>query len=302
MASTVLLFSFGLLSVVHSQQVGTNIAEVHPTLTWQKCTTSGGCQTQPSGKIVLDANWRGVHTTVGSTSCYTGQAWDSLMCSNPVVCAQTCALEGADYQGTYGISTNGNSLTMKFVTNGASGSNTGSRVYLMASDDTKYEMFKLKNQEFTFDVDVSNLPCGLNGALYFSAMDADGGLSKYSNNKAGAKYGTGYCDAKCRRDIKFINGEANVLDWTGLPIDGISGTGRYGTCCDEMDIWEANSVSTAYTLHPCTSTGQTRCSGATCTSACDQAGCDFNPYRLGVKDFYGKGMTVDTSKQFTVVT
>jgi len=29
---------------------------------------------------------------------------------------------------------------------------------------------------------------------------------------------------------------------------------------------------------------------------------DFNPYRLGVKDFYGKGKTVDTSKPFTVVT
>ena len=45
-------------------------------------------------------------------------------------------------------------------------------------------------------------------------MDEDGGLSKYSGNKAGAKYGTGYCDAQCPHDLKFINGEANVLDWT----------------------------------------------------------------------------------------
>ena len=36
-------------------------------------------------------------------------------------------------------------------------------------------MFHLLNQEFAFDVDVSNLPCGLNGALYFVAMDPDGG-------------------------------------------------------------------------------------------------------------------------------
>ena len=76
----------------------------------------------------------------------------------------------------------------------------------MASD-TKYQMFKLKNKEFTFDVDVSQLPCGLNGALYFIAMDEDGGLSKYSTNKAGAKYGTGYCDAQCPHDMKFISGE-----------------------------------------------------------------------------------------------
>lgn len=48
-------------------------------------------------------------------------------------------------------------------------------------------MFKLKNMEFTFDVDVSNLPCGLNGALYFVKMDADGGVSQYPTNKAGAK-------------------------------------------------------------------------------------------------------------------
>jgi len=28
-------------------------------------------------------------------------------------------------------------------------------------------MFNLLNKEFTFDVDVSTLECGLNGALYF---------------------------------------------------------------------------------------------------------------------------------------
>ena len=38
-------------------------------------------------------------------------------------------------------------------------------------------------REFTFDVDVSQLPCGLNGALYFVEMDEDGGASKYPTNK-----------------------------------------------------------------------------------------------------------------------
>lgn len=37
-------------------------------------------------------------------------------------------------------------------------------------------------------------------------MDADGGMAKYSTNTAGAKYGTGYCDSQCPRDLKFING------------------------------------------------------------------------------------------------
>ncbi len=52
-------------------------------------------------------------------------------------------------------------------------------------------MYQLKNREFVFDVDVSTLPCGVNGALYFVQMDADGGLSKYPLNQAGAAYGTG---------------------------------------------------------------------------------------------------------------
>lgn len=76
----------------------------------------------------------------------------------------------------------------------------------MDSSDTTYKMFQVLGQEFTFDVDVSNMPCGLNGAVYFAEMQADGGLSEFATNKAGAKYGTGYCDAQCPHDIKFISG------------------------------------------------------------------------------------------------
>lgn len=192
-----------VLAGVQAQQVGTNVPETHPTMTSQKCTASG-CTTQQT-KIVLDSNWRWLHSTKGFTNCYTGNAWDATLCPNPTTCATNCAMEGADYPGTYGINSAGNSLTLKFVTSGAQ-KNIGSRVYLMA-DDTKYQMFSLKGQEFSFDVDVSNLPCGLNGAVYFAAMDADGGMAKYTANKAGAKYGTGYCDAQCPHDMKFINGE-----------------------------------------------------------------------------------------------
>ncbi|KAB5590491.1 1,4-beta-D-glucan cellobiohydrolase [Ceratobasidium theobromae] len=296
--STAALFSItlSLLASVCGQQAGTVSAETHPSLSWQKCTKSGGCATQSQAKIVLDSNWRWVHTTSGYTNCYTGNAWDTSICPDPTTCASNCALDGADYSGTYGITTSGNELSLKFVT----GSNVGSRVYLL-KDDSTYEMFKLKNQEFTFDVDVSQLPCGLNGALYFSEMDADGGMAKHTGNKAGAKYGTGYCDAQCPRDIKFINGEANVNNWTGSSSDPNSGTGQYGTCCSEMDVWEANSISTAYTPHPCTVDGQTRCEGSDCQSGyCDPAGCDFNSFRMGNASFYGK--IVDPSQKMTIVT
>ena len=121
---------------------------------------------------------RWLHTTSGYTNCYTGNTWDATYCPDPTTCAQNCALDGADYSGTYGITTTGTALTLAFKT----GSNVGSRVYLMDSSDSKYEMFNLLNKEFTFDVDMSNLPCGLNGALYFSEMDRDGSKGRFSGN------------------------------------------------------------------------------------------------------------------------
>lgn len=172
MHQTSLLASLSFLAAAsRAQQVGTQTAETHPKLTTQKCTTAGGCADQ-STSIVLDANWRWLHTTEGYTNCYTGQEWDTSICSDPTTCATSCALDGADYEGTYGITTSGNALTMSFVTQGSQ-KNVGGRVYLLAPDsDDTYEQFKLKNQEFTFDVDVSKLACGLNGALYFSEVRA----------------------------------------------------------------------------------------------------------------------------------
>ena len=202
-----LALASALFSAVRAQQIGTNTAEVHPKLSTQKCTTAGGCVTQQNS-VVLDANWRWLHTTSGYTNCYTGNTWDTSLCPDGTTCAQNCALDGADYTGTYGITASGSSLKLNFVTAGAN-KNVGSRVFLMDTTSTKYQEFNLLNQEFTFDVDLSTLPCGLNGALYFSEMAADGGQSTQPNNKAGAKYGTGYCDSQCPKDLKFIGGQVS---------------------------------------------------------------------------------------------
>jgi len=82
-----------------------------------------------------------------------------------------------------------------------------------------------------------------------------------------------------------------------------------GTCCAEMDIWEANSVSAAFTPHVCTVSGQTSCTGTDCGAGderydgvCDKDGCDFNSFRMGDTSFYGEGLTVDTTQPFTVIT
>ncbi|KAJ5227633.1 uncharacterized protein N7469_007639 [Penicillium citrinum] len=295
------------LAFSQAQQVGTSQTETHPSLTWSKCTSSG-CTTT-SGSVVIDANWRWVHTTDGYTNCYTGNKWDTSICTDDATCAAKCALDGASYSSTYGVTTSGNELRLNFVTT-ASQKNIGSRLYLM-ENDSKYQMFNLLNQEFTFDVDVSQLPCGLNGALYFVSMDADGGSSRFPTNKAGAKYGTGYCDSQCPRDLKFIDGAANVEGWEPSDNDANSGVGNYGSCCAEMDIWEANSISTAFTPHPCDTPTQTKCEKDTCggtyssdrySGTCDPDGCDFNPYRMGDTSFYGPGKTVDTKSPFTVVT
>ncbi|KAI0025430.1 1,4-beta-D-glucan cellobiohydrolase-like protein [Xylariomycetidae sp. FL0641] len=297
-----------LVATVRAQAACSSTTETHPAMTWQQCDESG-C-TSKDGSVTVDANWRWTHTVDGSTNCYSGNEWDASLCPDGETCATACCLDGADYAGTYGATTSGDALTLKFVTQGPYSKNIGSRMFLM-EDDSTYQMFELLGKEFTFDVDVSALPCGLNGALYFVSMDADGGMSRFDTNKAGAKYGTGYCDSQCPRDVKFIDGVANVEGWEPSSNDANAGVGNMGSCCAEMDIWEANSISTAYTPHPCETSEQHSCEGDSCGGTyssdryagdCDPDGCDFNSFRMGVEDFYGSGMTVDTDKVFTVVT
>ena len=74
---------------------------------------------------------------------------------------QTEGVDSADWTGTYGVTetNNGHGITLKFVTHGEYSSNVGSRSYLLAPDEENYYMFYLPNKEFTFDVDVSQLPC-----------------------------------------------------------------------------------------------------------------------------------------------
>ncbi|KAK3324339.1 glycoside hydrolase family 7 protein [Cercophora scortea] len=298
-----------LVASATAQQVCTLTTETHPTMSWSTCTGNGSC-TSKSAAVTIDANWRWTHSTSAATNCYDGNTWNTAICNSDATCATKCCVDGSDYSSTYGITTSGNALNLKFVTKGSYSTNIGSRTYLMASD-TAYQTFQLLGNEFTFDVDVSNIGCGLNGALYFVSMDADGGVAKYPNNKAGAKYGTGYCDAQCPRDLKFINGEANIDGWVGSSNDANAGSGNYGSCCSEMDIWEANKMAAAFTPHPCTEIGQTRCQGDACGGTyssdryggvCDPDGCDFNSYRQGDTEFYGPGKKVNTNSKFTVVT
>ncbi|KAF8312221.1 glycoside hydrolase, partial [Clavulina sp. PMI_390] len=271
-----------LVASVFGQQIGQYTAEVNPAITWQSCTKSGGCSTV-QGSITLDANYRWLHNVGGYTNCKTASGtWNSTICTDPTSCAKDCAVEGVDYS-TSGVATSGNALTVTLTT----ATNSGPRVYLLDPTGQKYEMFHFLNQEFAFDVNLANVGCGMNAALYFSEMDVVGGNGS-TYNEAGAKYGTGYCDAQCPSGDNFINGYANM--------------NNTGYCCNEMDIWEANSVSNAFTPHGCLQDGPYQCPSSGCSGQCDGNGCGYNAYGQGAHSFYGAGLTIDTTKTFTVVT
>ena len=67
--SKIVCSTIGLVSIALAQQAGTNTAENHPALPYQKCTKAG-C-TIVNTAVVLDANWRWVHNVGGYTNCYT---------------------------------------------------------------------------------------------------------------------------------------------------------------------------------------------------------------------------------------
>lgn len=297
--------------------------EAGPSINLRKCTAPGQCRTEQK-QLTIDANWRWVHVQGDYKNCYDGNEWIKEYCpgDDGAACAGRCVLEGVDeqqYKGTYGVEkvNNGEGVSMKFVNKHKYGTSVGSRLYMYEND--KYEMFKVVNREFAFDADMSQLECGMNGAVYFVEMEENGGKGK-GKNQAGAKFGTGYCDAQCPHDIKFIDGEANIKGWRPNPKDksGNMGTGHYGACCNEMDIWEANARSNAYTPHPCRKDNKTvpgvfRCEGIDCgdndkgeryKGICDKDGCDFASWRHGDTKFYGKGdeFKVNTNKKFTQVT
>ena len=323
MMAVLVALPFCLLAVASAQQAGSQKQEEHVPLSFATCTKAGGCKgTQTT--LTMDAQWRWLHDSRPNQfqNCLQGTAWDKTIAPDGLKAASNCALEGmtsSDYATTYGVTPIKGGVSLNFV----NGQSVGSRMYMMEEGkQDKYMMFKLLNKEFRFDVDVSTLECGLNGAVYFVEMKADGGLGE-GNNTAGAKYGTGYCDAQCPHDLKFIHGEGNVKDWHTTKAGPV---GAYGNCCSELDIWEANAYATAFTTHACDTTGPLKCTtdekcGETApeckccdledcpcckrySGVCDKDGCDFNSYRMGDKKFFGKGAgyTVDTSKPISVVT
>ncbi|KAH4284804.1 hypothetical protein HBH70_138480 [Parastagonospora nodorum] len=286
MASHVFLAAT-LIALASAQTPGTS-PEVHPKLTTWECTTAAGC-TPRNNAIVLESSMHLIHQK-NSTSlgCVQGTTPDPAICPDEETCAQNCIMEGISDYTQYGVTTSGDSMRLDLF--GPSGQYISPRVYLLDEDEKNYEMLQLTGKEFTFDVDVSRLPCGMNGALYLSEMKADGGRSEL--NPGGASYGTGYCDAQCF-----------VTPW----VEGVGNIAGDGVCCNEMDIWEANRRSNQIAPHTCSKESLFTCKGDECgptaAGVCDKNGCGDNPYlHRNDKTFYGPGLKVDTTKPFSVVT
>lgn len=301
------LFISGLLGLAAGQQIFQSKPEVHPKFPIKHCKNSptpGGkatCETI-STSVVLEAGYRNLTLSDGLTSCKntTSGAFNTTICPDPVTCASRCGYGNVDYVGV-GVEANetDNSLTLRLI--GASGIPSRPRVYLLGASEETYQMFYLKNQEVSYNVDVSMLPCGSNGALYLVGMAEDGDKgAPGGNNTAGPRVGTGYCDAQCPTSPAFVRGQANFNYTTG--------NAGVGYCCSEMDLWEANSASTAYTTHDCTGDARSTCLAGSfeCSAngTCDQDGCAINPYRIGNHAYYGPGAnyTVNTLLPMTVVT
>lgn len=283
--SIALTLSFALLGLVASQKPGESV-EVHPKITTYRCTKADGCS-EATNYIVLDSLAHAVHQVDNTYNCGDwGSSPNSTACPTVEACAQNCIMEGLSDYSTVGVTTDGTSLRLQMIVNDSTKS---PRVYLLDETEEAYEMVKFTGGEFTFDVNIGSLPCGMNGALYLSEMEAKGGKSEL--NTGGAYWGTGYCDAQCYT-TPFINGLGNLAG--------------AGACCNEMDIWEANSRAAHLAPHPCNETGVYLCEGPACEfdGVCDKNGCSWNPYRIDQPTYYGRGedFKVDTTKPFTVIT
>src|SRR4051794_33697895 len=176
MTRTLSLLASLLLCLDHvtAQSLSGKGREVHPKLDTYTCTKRGGCKKQTS-YIVLDSAMHPIYQKDNpSLGCGDwGAAPNKTVCPDAKTCNKNCVIDQISDYSAYGVKTKGSSLYMDMLRDDLS--TISPRAYLMDSDQHKYDMIKLTGNEFTFDVDVSKLPCGMNGALYLSEMNKYGG-------------------------------------------------------------------------------------------------------------------------------
>jgi hypothetical protein len=128
------------------------LCEEHPKFTWQRCTSTSCTRVQ--GYLVADVSFR-------------SSAQSPLL-----------------YEDELGVHTDGTSVSQRLVTDYNGRRSIGSRLYLLDSTEKSYQLFDVNNKEIAYDVDLSQIACGVDAALYLTQMSG-----------GDAPFGGGYCDA-----------------------------------------------------------------------------------------------------------
>ena len=126
----------------------------------KECTNAGG-YTSTQARLALDANWHQVNSVSGYENGCTGDDWNSQCFSNPVQRAQNFVLEGTSKdkcESAHSVQQIQDGVKVNFLTQHEHDANVGHYIHAM-DDDDKYDLFCLKNREFSFEVDVSDMQC-----------------------------------------------------------------------------------------------------------------------------------------------
>jgi cellulose 1,4-beta-cellobiosidase len=290
-----------LFASTYAQWPCGRIEEKHPPFTWHSC--HGKECHQKYGAVVLDATLRQIDCCHGSFNINDLQR-TACKKKNKTTCPVDCCIEGADYQA-HGISTDDTSLTLDL---GASDPDTPKDLVrvLTLKDDERYlqpHLIRADDSEYTFDLEIRNVPPGYKARVSLHWMWGNGGKGKEKGDKAGARYGTGYCDATCDQGQRFVHGKANYDGWVPSEHDPTLGKGPLGACCAHFVLWEGNTESTDFGFSPCSPTWPHWCKTEKCRQKCFAPGCTWIPHGNRHKPFYGPGPTntIDSTRKFSVV-
>ncbi|KAJ4161916.1 hypothetical protein BFJ63_vAg13185 [Fusarium oxysporum f. sp. narcissi] len=299
--SRAILLGASLFASGYAQWPCGNIEEKHPPLTWYHCDQKP-CQ-KFYGAVVLDSTLRETNCCAGSFNIKDLHRTDCKK-KDKDTCPVDCCIEGADYQA-HGISTDDTSLTLDL---GASAPHTPKdliRVFALKEDERYLapRLIDQRDSEYTFDLEIRNVPSGYKARVSLNWMWPDGGKSEAKGDKAGARYGTGYCDATCDLGQRFVEGRANYDGWVPSKHDPKLGKGRLGACCASFVLWEGNIESTDFSFSPCLPPWYHTCKDEKCSTRCFAFGCSWNPNGNRQKPFFGPGPTntIDSTKKFSVV-
>lgn len=122
-----------------------------------------------------------------------------------------------------------------------------------------FKVFNLEGKTLSYDVNLSNVDCSCNAALYGVTMPG----KDWNGNPDPTSGGDYYCDANFDAEL-----------------------------CPELDIFEANKYTMAFTPHSCSPATNGH------YSDCDHGGCGTNIHDVDA-GFMGPGKTIDTNRQFT---